>query len=152
RIFMVSAEKGDGVDDLFAHVAALMPEGPWHYPEDQLSDMPQRLLAAEITREQLFARLYEELPHAVAVETETWEEFANGSVRVSQAIYVERDSQRAIVLGKGGRTLKAIGEAARNELMKMLGREVHLALRVKTRKDWAESRELYAAWGLEWKS
>lgn len=152
QIFMISAEKGDGVDDLFAHIAALMPEGPWHYPEDQLSDMPQRLLAAEITREQLFQRLYEEVPHAVAVETETWEEFENGSVRVSQAIYVERNSQRAIVLGKGGQTIKAIGEAARKELKEILGREVHLALRVKTREDWAQSRELYEAWGLEWKS
>ena len=152
RIFMISAEKGDGVEDLFAHIAGLMPEGPWHYPADQLSDMPQRLLAAEITREQLFTRLYEEVPHAVAVETETWEEFKNGSVRVSQTIYVERNSQRAIVLGKGGQTIKAIGEAARKELKGMLGREVHLALRVKTREDWAESRELYEAWGLEWKS
>jgi GTP-binding protein Era len=152
RVFMISAEKGDGVADLFAHVASLMPEGPWHYPEDQLSDMPQRLLAAEIVREQLFARLYQELPHAVAVETESWEEFKNGSVRVAGAIYVERDSQRAIVLGKGGRTIKAIGEAARKELKEILGREVHLALRVKTRADWPESRELYEAWGLEWKA
>ncbi len=152
RIFMISAEKGDGVEDLFAHIVGLMPEGPWHYPADQLSDMPQRLLAAEITREQLFTRLYEEVPHAVAVETETWEEFKNGSVRVSQTIYVERNSQRAIVLGKGGQSIKAIGEAARKELKAMLGREVHLALRVKTREDWAESRELYEAWGLEWKS
>jgi GTP-binding protein Era len=140
------------VDDLFRHVAGLMPEGPWHYPEDQLSDMPQRLLAAEITREQIFRRLYEELPHAAAVETETWEEFRNGSLRVSQAIYVERDSQRAIVLGKGGRTIKEIGEAARKELKEILGRDVHLALRVKTREDWADSRELFEAWGLDWKS
>ena len=152
RIFMISAEKGDGVDDLFRHVAGLMPEGPWHYPEDQLSDMPQRLLAAEITREQIFRRLYEELPHAAAVETETWEEFRNGSLRVSQAIYVERDSQRAIVLGKGGRTIKEIGEAARKELKEILGRDVHLTLRVKTREDWADSRELFEAWGLDWKS
>jgi GTP-binding protein Era len=152
RIFMVSAEKGDGVDDLLAHVASLMPEGPWHYPEDQLSDMPQRLLAAEIVREQLFARLYQELPHAVAVETESWQEFKNGSVRVAAAIYVERDSQRAIVLGKGGAMIRAIGEAARKELKEILGRDVHLALRVKTRTDWPESRELFEAWGLEWKA
>ncbi len=152
RVFMISAEKGDGVGDLFAHVASLMPEGPWHYPADQLSDMPQRLLAAEIVREQLFTRLYQELPHAVAVETESWEEFKNGSVRVAGTIYVERDSQRAIVLGKGGRTIKAIGEAARKELGEILGRDVHLALRVKTRADWPESRELYEAWGLEWKA
>jgi len=152
RVFMISAEKGDGVADLFAHVASLMPEGPWHYPEDQLSDMPQRLLAAEIVREQLFARLYQELPHAVAVETESWEEFKNGSVRVAGAIYVERDSQRAIVLGRGGAMIRAIGEAARKELKGILGREVHLALRVKTRADWPESRELYEAWGLEWKA
>ena len=150
RIFMVSAVEGDGVEDLAAYLAEQMPEGPWHYPEDQLTDMSERLLAAEITREQLFLRLHDELPHAVAVETETWEEFKNGSVRVAQAIYVERDSQRGIVLGKGGSMIKAIGEAARKELAKILGRAVHLSLRVKTRADWSEARELYKDWGLEW--
>ena len=150
QVFMISALKGDGVADLFTWVQGKMPEGPWLYPEDQAADIPSRLLAAEITREQLFLRLYEELPHAVAVETEDWEEFKNGSVKVSQVIYVERDSQRAIVLGKGGATIKAIGAASRQELQELLGRTVHLALRVKPRADWAESRELYRDWGLEW--
>lgn len=149
-VFMISATEGEGVDDLMAHLAARMPEGPWLYPEDQLSDMPQRLLAAEITREQLFLRLHEELPYSVAVETEEWEDFQDGSARVAQVIYVERDSQRPIVLGKGGATIKAIGEAARKELEEITGRKMHLVLRVKQRGDWAEARELYKDWGLEW--
>jgi GTP-binding protein Era len=149
---MISATEGEGVDDLMAHLSARMPEGPWLYPEDQLSDMPQRLLAAEITREQLFLRLHEELPYAVAVETEEWEEFQDGSARVAQVIYVERDSQRPIVLGKGGATIKAIGEAARQELEEITGRKMHLVLRVKQRGDWAEARELYKDWGLEWEA
>ena len=151
-VFMISATEGEGVDDLMALLLARMPEGPWHYPEDQLSDMPQRLLAAELTREQLFLRLHEELPYSVAVETEEWEEFKDGSARVAQVIYVERDSQRPIVLGKGGATIKAIGETARHELEQIMGRKVHLVLRVKQRGDWAESRELYKDWGLEWEA
>ena len=151
-VFMISATEGEGVDDLMAHLLARMPEGPWHYPEDQLSDMPQRLLAAELTREQLFLRLHEELPYSVAVETEEWEEFKDGSARVAQVIYVERDSQRPIVLGKGGATIKAIGETARHELEQIMGRKVHLVLRVKQRGDWADSRELYKDWGLEWEA
>ncbi len=152
EVFMISATGGEGVDDLMAHLAARMPEGPWLYPEDQLSDMPQRLLAAEITREQLFLRLHDELPYSVAVETEEWEEFKDGSARVAQVIYVERLSQRPIVLGKAGATIKAIGESARKELEAIVGRKVHLVLRVKQRSDWAESRELYRDWGLEWEA
>jgi GTP-binding protein Era len=151
-VFMVSATEGDGVDRLRAHLAALLPEGPWHYPEDQLTDLPARLLAAEITREQLFLRLHQELPYAVAVETERWEEFKDGSARVSQVVYVERDSQRPIVLGRGGAAIKAIGEAARKELEAVLGRRIHLVLRVKRREDWSESRELYKEWGLQWEA
>ncbi|MCC7048049.1 MAG: GTPase Era [Alphaproteobacteria bacterium] len=149
-VFMISATEGDGVDALKAHLVARLPLGPWHYPEDQLTDMPERLLAAEVTREQLFLRLYQEMPYSIAVETETWEEFKDGSAKVSQVIYVERESQRPIVLGKGGATIKAIGEAARKELQDILGRKIHLALRVKQREDWSESRELYKEWGLEW--
>jgi len=151
-IFMISATAGDGVDDLKAHIAARVPPGPWHFPEDQLSDMPQRLLAAEITREQIFLRLHQELPYAVAVETESWEEFKDGSAKVSQVIYVERDSQRPIVLGKGGQTIKAIGAGARKQLEEIVGRRVHLMLRVKLREDWSEARELYSDWGLEWEA
>lgn len=151
-IFMISATEGDGVDDLKRHLAGRMPPGPWHYPEDQLSDMPQRLLAAEITREQIFLRLHQELPYAVAVETETWEEFKDGSAKVSQVIYVERDSQRPIVLGKGGQTIKAIGAGARKQMEEIVGRRVHLMLRVKLREDWSEARELYSDWGLEWEA
>lgn len=152
EVFMISATEGDGVDGLKAHLARAVPEGPWHFPEDQLTDMPERLLAAEITREQVFLRLYQELPYAIAVETESWEEFKDGSARVSQAIYVERDSQRPIVLGKGGATIKAIGESARKELEDILGRRIHLMLRVKQRGDWSESRELYRDWGLEFEA
>jgi GTP-binding protein Era len=151
-VFMISATEGDGVEALKTRLVALLPEGPWHYPEDQLTDMPARLLAAEITREQLFLRLYQELPYAVAVDTESWEEFKDGSARVGQVIYVERESQRPIILGKGGATIKAIGEAARRELQDILGRKVHLALHVKLREDWAESRELYRDWGLEFEA
>lgn len=151
-IFMISATEGDGVDDLKRHLAGRMPPGPWHYPEDQLSDMPQRLLAAEITREQIFLRLHQELPYAVAVETESWEEFKDGSAKVSQVIYVERDSQRPIVLGKGGQTIKAIGAQARKELEGIVGRRIHLVLRVKLREGWSEARELYSDWGLDWEA
>ena len=152
EVFMISATEGDGVDGLKAHLAGAVPEGPWHFPEDQLTDMPERLLAAEITREQVFLRRYQELPYAIAVETESWEEFKDGSAKVSQAIYVERDSQRPIVLGKGGATIKAIGESARKELEEILGRRIHLMLRVKQRGDWSESRELYRDWGLEFEA
>ncbi len=128
--FMISALTGDGVDDLRAHLAGRAPPGPWHYPEDQLSDMPLRLLAAEVTREKLFLRLHQELPYALAVETESWDERGDGSVRIDQLIYVLRESHKPIVLGKGGRQIKAVGSAARAELETLLERRVHLFLRV----------------------
>ncbi|HHN66889.1 MAG TPA: GTPase Era, partial [Thermopetrobacter sp.] len=126
--FMVSALKGGGLADLRDWLAAHMPEGPWLYPEDQLSDVPLRLLAAEITREKLYLRLHEELPYATHVETEQWEERADGSIRIEQTIYVQRDSQKKIVIGKGGQTIKEIGRQAREELSELLGRKVHLFL------------------------
>lgn len=148
--FMISARTGDGVDDLAARVAALMPEGPWLYPEDQIADMPQRLLAAEITREKLFLQLHDELPYSAAVETETWEEHRDGSVRIGQAIYVMRSSQKAIVLGRGGARIKAISTAAREEIAEVLGRRVHLVLFVKERPNWQEEREAYEIQGIDW--
>ncbi|MGE0744288.1 MAG: GTPase Era [Rhodospirillales bacterium] len=149
-IFMVSALTGDGVADLRRTLAARLPEGPWLYPEDQLSDINDRLFAAEITREQLFLKLYQEVPYSLTVETEEWEEFRDGSVRVKQAILVERDTQRAIVLGKGGHTIKTIGAAARAELEGHFGRKVHLLLEVLVRANWAEDPEHYDAIGLEY--
>ena len=147
--FMISALTGDGVEDLLHAVAARLPEGPWLFPEDQLSDIPQRLLAAEITREKVFLQLHEELPYAIAVETESWEEFDNGDVRIHQAVYVQRDSQKAIVLGKGGRQIQAIGAAARAELESMLARRVHLALHVKVKENWVDDPERYRELGLD---
>lgn len=147
--FMISAAKGDGVGDLRAHLARNVPEGPWMFPEDQVSDMPLRLLAAEITREHLFHRLHQELPYALTVETEQWTERKDGSIRVGQTIHVQRDSQKGIVLGKGGRLVKAVGEAARKELADIIGQPVHLFLNVRVTDRWAESREHYAQWGLE---
>ena len=139
RSFMISAESGSGVDDLLAYLAQAMPEGPWHFPEDQVSDMPLRLLAAEITREQLYLQLHRELPYAAAVETESWEEARDGSVTIRQVLYIERPSQKAIVLGKGGRRIKSLGETARKELEALLERRVHLFLFVKVRENWAEN-------------
>ena len=147
--FMISALSGDGVADLRAHLAARVPEGPWLYPEDQLADMPERLLAAEITREKLFLQLHQELPYAATVETESWKERADGSLRLGQVVYVQRASQKSIVLGKGGRTIKAIGSAARQELEAMLGRKVHLFIFVKVRAKWTEDPERYREMGLE---
>ena len=147
--FMISALTGDGIDDLLQAVAARLPEGPWLFPEDQLSDIPQRLLAAEITREQIFLQLHQELPYAIAVETESWEEFDNGDVRIHQAVYVQRESQKGIVLGKGGRQIQAIGAAARAELETMLGRRVHLALHVKVKENWVDDPERYRELGLD---
>ncbi|WP_316976427.1 GTPase Era [Shumkonia mesophila] len=147
--FMVSALTGDGVGDLVAHLAARMAEGPWHFPEDQISDMPQRLLAAEITREQLYRQLHEELPYAATVETESWEERRDGSVKIDQVVFVERESQRAIVLGKGGRRIRALGEAARIELAAIFERRVHLFLFVKVRESWGDDPERYRDWGLD---
>jgi len=149
EIFMISALTGDGVDDLFTAIARAMPEGPWLYPEDQISDFPMRQLAAEITREKLYLRLHQELPYESHVETESWEERKDGSVRVQQVIYVTRDSQRAIVLGKGGRTIKEIGASSREELSEILGVPVHLFLFVKVRERWADDPERYREMGLE---
>ena len=147
--FMISAANGSGVEDLKARLAELMPEGPWLYPEDQTADLPARLLAAEITREKLYLRVHEELPYSATVETTSFEEAKNGSVRIEQNIYVERDSQRPIILGKGGQTLKWIGENARKDLIEILDRQVHLFLYVKVKENWAEEREFYSGMGLE---
>jgi GTPase len=127
-----------------------MPEGPWLYPEDQLTDMSERLLAAEVTREQVFLQLHQELPYSVAVETEKWEDFADGSARIEQVIYVQRDGQRKIVIGEKGARIKAIGAGARKELADILGRKIHLFLHVKVAEDWSERRDFYRAWGLEY--
>lgn len=146
--FMVSALTGDGVGDLKAWLAANAPEGPWHYPEDQISDAPLRSLAAEITREQVFNRLHQELPYRSTVETEVWKELRDG-VRIEQTIYVERESQRKIVLGKGGQTIKAIGAGARTEIAAAIEQPVHLFLHVKVREGWMDDPERYRAMGLE---
>ena len=147
--FMISALKGDGVDDLVAFLAERMPEGPWHFPEDQVSDQAERLLAAEITREKLYLQLRQELPYATTVETETWEERKDGSVKIEQVIFVERDSQKSIILGKGGQQIKKIGAAARTELEDILDTRVHLFLFVKVREKWADDPERYRDWGLD---
>lgn len=148
-VFVISALKGDGVEDVASWCAARMPPGPWLFPEDQIGDITSRLLAAEITREKIYLRLHDELPYATAVESEKWEERKDGSVRIDQTIYVQRDGQKAIVLGKGGATIKKIGELARAELEEMFGRRVHLFLFVKVRENWAEEREHYREMGLE---
>jgi len=147
--FMISALTGDGIADLKAWLAHEVPEGPWLYPEDQMSDAPLRSLAAEITREKLFLRLHQELPYRSTVETEAWKEQPDGSVRIEQTIYVERESQRKIVLGKGGQTIKAIGSDARKEIAALIGQPVHLFLFVKIREDWADDPERYREMGLE---
>ncbi len=147
--FMICALNGDGVDDLRRHIANAMPSGPWHYPEDQAADVPVRLLAAEITREKLFLRLHDELPYASTVETESWQEKKDGSVRIEQVIYVEREGQRRIVLGKSGQTIKAIGQQARKEIGEALGQTVHLFLFVKVRAKWSEDPERLTMMGLD---
>jgi GTP-binding protein Era len=147
--FMISAETGDGVGDLVSFLVARMPEGPWHFPEDQISDMPSRLLAAEITREKLYLQLHQELPYAATVETEAWIEQKDGSVKINQVIYIERASQKAIVLGRGGGRIKALGEASRAELEEILERRVHLFLFVKVRGKWGDDPERYRDWGLD---
>jgi GTP-binding protein Era len=149
EVFMISALKGAGVDDLKTRLAELMPEGPWLYPEDQTADLPVRLLAAEITREKVYLRVHEELPYAASVETTAFEERKDGSVRIEQTIYVEREGQRAIILGKGGQTLKWIGQASREELTELLDRKVHLFLHVKVKENWAEERGIYTDMGLD---
>jgi len=147
--FMVSARTGDGVGEVRAWLAANAPQGPWHYPEDQISDAPLRSLAAEITREQLFNRLHQELPYRSTVETDVWKELRDGAVRIEQTIYVERESQRKIVLGKGGASIKAIGAAARAEIAQIIEHPVHLFLFVKVREDWGDDPERYREMGLE---
>lgn len=149
RTFMISALDGSGCEDLLVHLAETLPEGPWFYPEDQVSDLPMRQLAAEITREKLFLRLHQELPYSSHVETEGWEEKKDGSVRISQVIYVERDGQKKIVLGRKGETIRAIGEASRKELSELLERKVHLFLFVKVRENWGNDPERYREMGLE---
>jgi len=147
--FMVSALSGDGLAEVRAWLAAHAPAGPWHYPEDQISDAPLRSLAAEITREQVFNRLHQELPYRSTVETEAWKELRDGGVRIEQTIYVERESQRKIVLGKGGASIKAIGAAARAEIAKLIEQPVHLFLFVKVREKWGDDPERFREMGLE---
>lgn len=149
QTFMISATTGDGCDDLMEQLEKLMPLGPWFYPEDQISDLPMRLLAAELTREKLYLRLHKELPYASHVETELWERDAKGKLRVEQTIYVERDSQKKIVIGKNGSTIKTISMASRQELSEILEEPVSLYLFVKVRKSWGDDPERYRQMGLE---
>jgi len=149
RTFMISALTGDGCGDLLDYLAEALPEGPWYYPEDQISDLPMRQLAAEITREKIYLRLHQELPYSAHVETEKWEERKDGSVRIEQVIYVERESQKKLVLGHKGGTIRAIGQAAREELAQMLEQKVHLFLFVKVRENWSDDPERYREMGLE---
>jgi GTP-binding protein Era len=150
QIYMVSSTTGDGVSDLKAHLAAAMPESPWHFPEDQLTDATDRMVANELTREQLYLQLHAEVPYSAAVETEKWEDRKDGSTVIHQQILIERDSQKAIVVGKGGSRLKAIGQAAREAIAEHLGRKVHLFLHVKVNPRWDEDRGLYQDIGLDW--
>jgi len=148
--FMVSAAKGSGVDDLLKDIAKRLPQGPWLYPEDQLADLPQRFLAAETTREKLFEALRQELPYSITVETETWKDQKDGSARIEQVIFVEREGQKKIVIGEGGAMLRRIGEASRKDLESQLERRVHLFLFVKVRADWGDDPERYEAMGLDY--
>ncbi len=147
RVFLISALDGNGVADLKRYLAEKMPLGPWHYPEDEISDAPLRMLAAELTREKIYEFLHEELPYSTTVETTDWKAFKNGSVRVEQTIYVERDSQKAIVLGKGGQTIKNISAKSRAELAKILEHDVHLFLFVKVRENWGSDPSGIGKWG-----
>lgn len=149
--FMISAEKGHGVEDLRTWLAGEVPEGPWLYPEDQIADLPMRMIAAEVTREKLTLRLHQELPYQLTVETENWEEREDGSARIDQVIYVMRDGHKGIVLGKKGETIKAVSQAARTELEEFLGRRVHLFTQVKVRPNWLEEAERYSEMGLDFK-
>jgi GTP-binding protein Era len=150
KVFMISATQGDGVADVKEALADAMPEGPWLYPEDEVSDATDRMIAAELTREQIVNQLHQELPYATAIETETWEDRPDGSTAIRQQILVERDSQKAIVIGKGGARLKRIGQGAREAIAEHLGRPVHLFLHVKVNPKWDEDRGLYREIGLEW--
>lgn len=151
RTFLISAERGHGTQDLKAWLAAQMPEGPWLYPEDQLADLPLRMIAAETTREKLTLRLHQELPYELTVETENWEERPDGSARVDQIVYVARDGHKGIVLGKGGETIKAVGQAARIDMEAFMGRKVHLFLTVKVKENWLEDPERYGEMGLDFR-
>ncbi len=151
-VFMISAQTGDGVEELIRMLANRLPEGPWMFPENQVSDMPVRLLAAEITREQVYHQLHQELPYAITVETEEWQEKPDGSVAINQVIYVERDSQKGIVLGKKGTRVKSISSRAREELSTILEQSVHLMLFVKVRKNWGDEPERYRDWGLDFQA
>jgi GTP-binding protein Era len=148
-VFMISAKKGSGTQDLVNFLAAKMPDGPWMFPEDDVSDMPLRLLAAEITREKLYYQLQQELPYSATVETELWEERKDGSVKLEQTIFVEREGQKAIILGKGGKRIKALGSDARKELEAIFERRVHLFLFVKVRENWGDDPNRFAMWGLD---
>jgi GTP-binding protein Era len=147
--FMVSALKGDGVNDLKAHLAGLAPAGPWMYPEEQIADVTMRILASEITREKVYLRLHDELPYHTTVETEKWEERKDGSVRIEQVIHVQRETQKGIVIGKGGSMLKMLGQMAREEMEEEFGHKVHLFLHVRTTERWAEDRTMYQDMGLD---
>lgn len=149
--FMISAEKGHGVEMLKTWLAGEVPEGPWLYPEDQIADLPMRMIAAEMTREKLTLRLHQELPYQMTVETENWEERKDGSAKIDQLIYVVRDGHKGIVLGNKGETIKAVGKAAREEMEEFLGRKIHLFLQVKVRPNWLEESERYSEMGLEFK-
>jgi GTPase len=151
KTFMISAEKGYGIDDLRRWLAEAVPEGPWLYPEDQIADLPMRMIAAEMTREKLTLRLHEELPYQLTVETENWEERKDGSARIDQVIYVARDGHKGILLGKGGETIKAVSKAAREEIEAFLERRVHLFLQVKVRPNWLEEAERYSEMGLDFR-
>jgi GTP-binding protein Era len=151
KTFMISAEKGYGVDDLRAWLADAVPEGPWLYPEDQIADLPMRMIAAEMTREKLTLRLHQELPYQLTVETENWEERDDGTARIDQLIYVMRDGHKGIVLGNKGETIKAVSKAAREEIEAFLGRRVHLFLQVKVRPNWLEEAERYSEMGLDFR-
>ncbi|TMV15430.1 GTPase Era [Arenibacterium halophilum] len=149
--FLISAERGHGTDDLRKWLATQLPEGPWLYPEDQIADLPMRMIAAEMTREKLTLRLHQELPYQMTVETEAWEDRKDGSARIEQVIYVVRDGHKGIVLGHKGETVKAVGKAAREELETFLGRKVHLFLQVRVRPNWLEESERYSQMGLDFK-
>lgn len=151
QTFMISAEKGYGCEDLRGWLAGALPEGPWLYPEDQIADLPMRMIAAEITREKLTLRLHEEIPYQLTVETEAWEERKDGSARVDQVVYVARNGHKGIVLGKGGETIKAVGQAARTELEEFMGRRIHLFLQVRVRENWENEAERYSEIGLDFR-
>jgi GTP-binding protein Era len=151
-VFMVSAKTGSGIEDLAAALAAKMPEGPWHYPEDQAADAPARVIAAEVTREKLMLRLHDELPYDTTVETESWQERKDGSARIDQVVYVARESQRKIAIGDNAATIKVIGQAARKDLEEIFDRRIHLFITVKLREGWSEERERYTALGLDYDS